>query len=1393
MASGRGRKRRREPTGAQRALVPASGNARAQPVDQDTVAQRALVPASGNARAQPADQDEDILGLTFRMSTRDAEKRWDGWNSGNSNKLHYWKVIAWGVEPRTVVCKYTTANDRNVTLLGGNGTELFDLDDPLKWSSKTVIELIEARQLALERYAERLITEELDCPYQQVKAKRFASHPAYDQTPAPTTNQSKFTALSQCPHCATALFVGEDSQLCCADGKFVIPGRKDNPPELERLLRNRRFSRYTRVVNNMFSMTSIGTKRLGEHEPNPNAQFVPFPRSIGNLRLHGQSYHRCLPGNVAGGIEYYIYDQQYAAARDKLHTIVPPNDLDALRNMLRRENSYVQSIRSMADVPATAEASVVLRHSVDTNELAAFTLEESGDDHVRARDIVFHRHCDQDPTFMNVGSAMYDTLQFPLLHPYGGTTWHVGYKVGTHALSLAQYTKYNHLQDPGKRLQRLGKLTEEILLDNNSRILEERLNFVRHNASLRQRVSSMAAVRNPSNAAQRIGTVYLPHCTPGSPKYQQSLVEDALTIVQRKGHPTYFITFTCNPDWPEIQENLLRGQKTTDRPVLVARVFKLKLKQLLSVIKGWDGGCEYYLCTIEFQHRGLPHAHIAIRVKQVPSFTNNMKNIQTNMPDAAMPRYRALVGQHMIHGCRRKTANELGVNEPYACLKHKKKKNVVLRKCKRGYPKPFVFDAYLSDTGYPVYQRKAPDDRDVPDELAQSIVSKWPGMNYEEICRRVVPHSRELLLMFNAHVNVEWAHSVEIIAYLYKYIYKHESTAWMSILQEGDQVQRFVNAQRVSSSEAAWKILRFTINERSHPVKVVHVHNPGDNWLIYNEAEDIDDELLYREHVANVTVSKLERYLSRPVARLFDQVKLVEYYEQYGVCKRGKVPAYARDKTPRQHWVDDFIAAPTKRMAVYKLADSREKTLVRIPRCSPSQGERFYIRLLLCHVPARSWQQLRTHEGETYRTFEEAAHARNLLAGLDEYEFLFEDYAASAAVGIVTPEKLQQLFVTCMTQGEFPANALWQKHKVAMGKNARARYSNMVPPRTPAQLDSMAESHVLRSISEHLEPLGKTLETYGLPQPETPADAVGRYHLEHHPDSYSERAMDAEKPVRTLTPQGGWSQGDGMTSEQKPIFDAVILAARNNEPLCQMIEARAGRGKTWLMELIVATARREGIIVLCVASTALAATNYRGRRTSHSQLCIPAGDDPTPGHRVVCNLQLGSQHATFLRAVRLIIWDEVYNSNRFDIEAVDRMLRDLMNVNIPFGGKVMVFGGDRRQIPPVIPGAEPQEVARSVISASRTIWPHCKVSELVHPVRDASDPLYSAFVDSLGDNTAAHVDLPCEIAEIFHSKESKLCAVPSFVSSTTDVQDAINFVYPNMESLRDDPSRNRCI
>ena len=59
------------------------------------------------------------------------------------------------------------------------------------------------------------------------------------------------------------------------------------------------------------------------------------------------------------------------------------------------------------------------------------------------------------------------------------------------------------------------------------------------------------------------------------------LYQDALSIVRRFGKPDYFITFTCNPKWPEIQRELVRHQKASDRPDLCIPVFNLKLRELL--------------------------------------------------------------------------------------------------------------------------------------------------------------------------------------------------------------------------------------------------------------------------------------------------------------------------------------------------------------------------------------------------------------------------------------------------------------------------------------------------------------------------------------------------------------------------------------------------------------------------------------------------------------------------------------------------------------------------------------------------------------------------------------------------------------------------------------------
>ena len=71
-----------------------------------------------------------------------------------------------------------------------------------------------------------------------------------------------------------------------------------------------------------------------------------------------------------------------------------------------------------------------------------------------------------------------------------------------------------------------------------------------------------------------------------------------MAICRTYGKPDIFLTMTANPNWPEIQEELLwevdpapganhqrRRQKASDRPDIVARVFELKENALLKEIK----------------------------------------------------------------------------------------------------------------------------------------------------------------------------------------------------------------------------------------------------------------------------------------------------------------------------------------------------------------------------------------------------------------------------------------------------------------------------------------------------------------------------------------------------------------------------------------------------------------------------------------------------------------------------------------------------------------------------------------------------------------------------------------------------------------------------------------
>src|SRR2546421_8945034 len=86
-----------------------------------------------------------------------------------------------------------------------------------------------------------------------------------------------------------------------------------------------------------------------------------------------------------------------------------------------------------------------------------------------------------------------------------------------------------------------------------------------------------------------------------------------------------------------------------------------------------------------------------------------------------------------------------------------------------------------------------------------------------------------------------------------------------------------------------------------------------------------------------------------------------------------------------------------------------------------------------------------------------------------------------------------------------------------------------------------------------------------------------------------------------------------------------------------------------------------------------------------------------------CSIKHNSDLASLLQVARLIICDEVPITHRHAFEAVDRTLRDLIKAIIPllekklFGGKVVVFGGDFRQILPVVIKGSREDIVESYL------------------------------------------------------------------------------------------------
>ncbi|XP_021741311.1 uncharacterized protein LOC110707591 [Chenopodium quinoa] len=492
------------------------------------------------------------------------------------------------------------------------------------------------------------------------------------------------------------------------------------------------------------------------------------------------------------------------------------------------------------------------------------------------------------------------------------------------------------------------------------------------------------------------------------PRDLRSRYLNAITLVQRFGKPNLLITIMSNPNWPKIKKELAPGELAQNRPDLVARIFHAKLIALKKQIMEEKifGEVAALIYVVEFQSIKDPAAFDKFVAAEIPSTKN--------------PHLREVVLSHMIHGpCGKE-------NPECSCMKHRGRLGV----CKYGYPKPYVTKTTSHEDGYPMYRR-----HDTGETL---MIRKKPMDN-----RWVIPYNPYLLALFDCHMNVEVYSTICAVKYLYKYVYKgHDRISFNVSSAENpkprDEIEQFQSRRWVSPCEAAWRLFSFGLFEMHPPVLPLQIHLPNLQTVQFRIDESLDS-----------VVNDTKRH----------KTALTEFFAMNAANPDG--PQYLYSEFSKNFVWTAATKAWTRR-------GNKKIAIGRMAFVAPSEGERYYLCLFLANVwGPKSFEDLRTVDGNIYATFHEAAIKLGLIAEDDAV-----DKCMSEASETHMPKALRRLFATVLIFCN-PCNplALWNRF-----------YSNIseVFVSNPSNQAGKVQYLTVRFVEQYLEEMGKSLLEFGL-------------------------------------------------------------------------------------------------------------------------------------------------------------------------------------------------------------------------------------------------------------------------------------------------------------------------
>ncbi|GJS19493.1 DNA helicase [Tanacetum coccineum] len=570
---------------------------------------------------------------------------------------------------------------------------------------------------------------------------------------------------------------------CCNRGRVVLRVPPEYPMYIKNLYANHHFMENIRAYNQMFSMTSLGAN-IDSSINNGRGPYV--------FRISGQNYHwigsMCPEeGNMPRFLQLYIYDTTNEVQNRMAHfggeeeSGLKRDIVEGLIDLLDNHNALVLLFRTArnkrmeANIP---EFKLRLYNVIGTRRYDLPTPETIGEVIFGGKtaaesefDLIIEEHSQIPQRVANNQKRMSMNMYY-------------AYQI---------HDRLNHYN----LLPRGGKLFQQYVVTAYCAIEQSRLDYIRQNQNdIRNEYLSgiYDAISRGDRDGNDLGTrTILSISFTGGPRYMYAHYLDALAICRVHGNPSFFITFTCNANWPEIQEYMDSWPEltTADRADIVDRVFEQK-------------------------KRGLPHCHSLLWVSpstKVQQDTDVDKYISAELPDPTQdPDGYRIILELMTHGpCGY-------ANKNASCMKDG-------NKCNRNFPKPYCNATYIDKDGFVHYRRR---DTNIDIERQEVRLDN----SY------VVPFNRALCMRFYAHINVEYCGWTMLIKYLFKYISKGTDRVVANITTPIgattstsntqsiyiDEIKNFVGGSYIGPHEACWRILMFPIHYRDPAVLTLAMH-----------------------------------------------------------------------------------------------------------------------------------------------------------------------------------------------------------------------------------------------------------------------------------------------------------------------------------------------------------------------------------------------------------------------------------------------------------------------------------------------------------------------------------------------------------------------------------------